>query len=133
MSDRHVISIYSPAQLLKAHEGMGWLKDKIGQGWWVTFTRRRSDAQNNLMWKWLGIISKELLWNGQYWPDTSWKDCLMHAFAGGQFMPGIDGSHVPIGKSTSSLGKAEFSLFMDSIDAFAAREGVELPKPEDKQ
>lgn len=130
--DTFTLPVRSRDDLTKALQGVRWLADKLGEGWAVTITRKRRNKQNALMWKWLDQISRELEWHGKYWTPEQWKDCLMHAYKGGEFMPGVDGGFVPIGRSTSALGVKDFATFLDSIDAFAAQHGVALPQPEDQ-
>lgn len=130
--DTHSLPIKTQADLDKAVNGVRWLADKIGQGWTVIITRKRGHKQNALLWKWLTQISQELQWHGKYWTPEQWKDCLMHAYKGGEFMPGVDGGFVPIGRSTSALGVKDFALFLDSVDAFAAQHGVTLPQPDEQ-
>lgn len=126
MTDRHAIRLNSREAIEKALQGVRAMGNRLSEGWVLTLTRKRSSVQNALMWQWLTLISKQLLWHGKHWTPEQWKDCLMHAFKGGEFMPGIDGGFVPIGRATSALGVSEFSDFLASIEAFAAREGVEL-------
>jgi len=131
MTDRHTIRLTSPAALEKARRGLDWMSGRLGDGWTLILTRKRSVVQNALMWKRLTVISRALEWHGKYWTPEQWKDCLMHGWKGGAFMPGEDGGFVPIGRSSSALGVAEMSEFLDLIEAFAGRHDVDLG--EDKQ
>lgn len=88
---------------------------------------KRSIPQNHRLWLILGAISKQLLWHGEYRSEDEWKDFFMHALNGGKWMPGEDGGMVPVGRSTSKLGKSEFSDLMALIEAFCARHNVNLP------
>lgn len=126
MTDRHTIRLDSPAALDKARRGLDWLTSRVGEGWVLILTRNRSSEQNALMWARLGTISKTLEWHGKCWTKEQWKDCLMHSWKGGEFMPGVDGGFVPIGRSTSALGAREMSEFLDAIEAFAGLHGVDL-------
>jgi hypothetical protein len=129
MTDRHTIWISSRANWELARQGVQVLGNRLGEGWRLVLTRKRSNEQNDLMWVWLGIISKSLLWHGKLYSDHQWKDNLMHAYHGGEWMPGIDGGMVPVGRSTSKLGKSEFSAFLDMIEAFAGQNGIILQRP----
>ena len=128
--DRHTLPLKSLSDIDKGIQGVRALRHRLNEGWTLVLTRKRREKQNALMWLWLGIISKELLWHGQHWTDEQWKDCLMHAYKGGCFMPGTEGGMVPIGNRTSVMGVKEFAEFLDCINAFAAKHGVELPDPE---
>ena len=56
----------------------------------------------------------------------------MDAWKGGEFMPGVDGGFVPIGRSTSSLGVREMSDFLDLLEAFAGQHDVNLKEAQDR-
>lgn len=129
--DRHTLALRTPEDIHKGIQGIRALRSRLGEGWSLILTRKRRDKQNNLLWKWLTVISKELLWHGQYWTPEQWKDCLMHSYKGGCFMPGTEGGMVPIGNSSSAMGVKEFAEFLDCISAFAAKHGVDLPDPEE--
>lgn len=96
-------------------------------GWRVGFQEpKRTKKQNDRQWPMLTAISTQLVWHGQRYAPEDWKDYFMHALKGGRFMPSEDGGMVPIGRSTSKLGKEEHSLFQEIIEGFAARHGVTL-------
>lgn len=87
---------------------------------------RRSIPQNDRMWCLLTAVSAQLLWHGQKYTAAEWKDYFMHAYRGEKWMPFEDGGMIPIGRSTSSLSRAEHSELTALIEAFAARHGVHL-------
>jgi hypothetical protein len=132
MTDRHSIRLTGPAALAKARRGLDMLAGRLGEGWTLILTRKRSSVQNALMWARLAEISKQLEWHGKHWTAEQWKDCLMHAWKGGEFMPGVDGGFVPIGRSTSSLGVREMSDFLDLLEAFAGQHDVNLKEAQDR-
>ena len=94
MTDRHSIRLTGPAAFAKARRGLDMLAGRLGEGWTLILTRKRSSVQNALMWARLAEISKQLEWHGKHWTAEQWKDCLMHAWKGGEFMPGVDGGFV---------------------------------------
>lgn len=132
MTDRHAIRLNGPAAFAKARRGLDMLAGRLGEGWTLILTRKRSSVQNALMWARLAEISKQLEWHGKHWTAEQWKDCLMHAWKGGEFMPGVDGGFVPIGRSTSSLGVREMSDFLDLLEAFAGQHDVNLKEAQDR-
>ncbi|WP_339335936.1 recombination protein NinB [uncultured Maricaulis sp.] len=132
MTDRHSIRLTGPAAFAKARRGLDMLAGRLGEGWTLILTRKRSSVQNALMWARLAEISKQLEWHGKHWTAEQWKDCLMHAWKGGEFMPGVDGGFVPIGRSTSSLGVREMSDFLDLLEAFAGQHDVNLKEAQDR-
>jgi hypothetical protein len=92
----------------------------------------RSLDQNAAMWPILAEFSSQLLWpvNGrmvQMSPEE-WKDVLSAAFRGEQarLAMGLDGGVVMLGLRTSSMGKKQFSEFLDFLHATAAERGVLL-------
>jgi NinB protein len=132
MTDRHSIRLTGPAAFAKARRGLDMLAGRLGEGWTLILTRKRSSVQNALMWARLAEISKQLEWHGKHWTAEQWKDCLMHAWKGGEFMPGVDGGFVPIGRSTSSLGVREMSDFLDLLEAFAGQHDVNLKEAQER-
>ncbi len=87
---------------------------------------KRSIPQNERMWLILTAISK-LEWHGQRYTSEEWKDYMMHAYRGEKWMPAEDGGMVPIGRSTSDLSKHEFGELMTLMEAFCARQNINLP------
>lgn len=87
---------------------------------------KRSLPQNSRMWVLLERISSALLWHGQHYPAEAWKDYFMHAYRGEMWMPAEEGGMVPIGRSTSSLSRDEHSELQTLIEAFCARQGIDL-------
>lgn len=88
---------------------------------------RRSAPQNSRLWLILGEISRQLMWHGQKYDPAEWKDFFMHVYRGEKWMPAEDGGMIPIGRSTSKLGKHEFGELMELIEAFCARQNIGLP------
>ena len=100
---------------------------ELPAGWRVTVQEtKRTVPQNDRMWAMLTAVSTQLVWHGQRYSPNDWKDYFMHAMNGGRFMSSEDGGMVPIGRSTSNLGKQEHSLLTEIIEGFADRNGVDL-------
>lgn len=87
---------------------------------------KRTVPQNDRMWAMLTCVSLQCVWHGQRYTPEQWKDFFMHSLNGGAFMPAEDGGMIPIGRSTSKLGKQEHSLLTEIIEGFAERHGVDL-------
>lgn len=87
---------------------------------------RRSLPQNDRMWLILSKVAN-LEWRGQRYTPEEWKDYFMHAYRGEKWMPAEDGGMVPIGRSTSDLSKDEFGELMALMEAFCARQNINLP------
>lgn len=90
---------------------------------------KRSLDQNSRMWCLLTEVSRQLVWHGQRYSPTEWKDYFMHAYRGEKWMPSEDGGMVPIGRSTSDLSKHEHSELTEVIAAFCARQGISIAEP----
>lgn len=120
---RYLLTIRTEKDRAKASD---WLA-RLPLGWRVEFKEtKRSVPQNDRMWAMLTEISTQLVWHGQRYSPEDWKDYFMHALNGGRFMPSEDGGMIPIGRSTSKLGKQEHSLLTEIMEAFAERHGVIL-------
>ena len=91
----------------------------------ATFTRgKRSNDQNRLLWAVLTDISNQVVWHEQTLTPEDWKNVLSAAWKGQKVLPGIDGSLVVFGQSTSKLNKSDFSDLIEVIYAFGAEQGV---------
>jgi hypothetical protein len=120
---RYLLTIRTEKDRAKA---AAWLA-KLPFGWRVEFKEtKRSIPQNDRMWALLTEVSTQLVWHGQRYSPEDWKDYFMHAMNGGRFMQSEDGGMIPIGRSTSKLGKQEHTLLQEIIEGFAARNGVKL-------
>ena len=120
---RYLIPIRNEKDRAKAAE---WLA-RLPFGWRVEFKEtKRTVPQNDRMWAILTEISTQLVWHGQRYSPEDWKDYFMHALNGGRFMPSENGGMIPIGRSTSKLGKQEHSLLTEIMEGFAERQGVTL-------
>lgn len=120
---RYLLTIRTEKDRAKAAD---WLA-RLPLGWRVEFKEtKRSVPQNDRMWAMLTEISTQLVWHGHRYSPEDWKDYFMHALNGGRFMPSEDGGMIPIGRSTSKLGKQEHSLLTEIMEAFAERHGVIL-------
>ena len=91
----------------------------------ITASRgRRTNDQNKLLWAVLTDISRQVIWHGQTLTPDDWKNILSAAWKGQKVLPGIDGSLVVFGQSTSKLNKADFSDLIEVIYSFGADRGV---------
>lgn len=124
---RYLLVIRNESDRTKALE---WVK-KIPFGWRLEVKEtKRTVPQNDRMWAMLTEVSTQLEWHGQRYTPEQWKDYFMHALGGGSFMPAEDGGMIPIGRSTSKLGKQEHSLLTEIIEGFAERNSVDLSHKE---
>jgi hypothetical protein len=93
---------------------------------------RRSTEQNSAQWPILNAFAKQLQWpvNGEmvYMSAEDWKDVLTAAFKRERLRlaMGLDGGVVMLGLRTSKMDKAEFSEWLDFLNATAALRGVDI-------
>lgn len=126
---RWQITLRSPEARKRACE---WIM-KAPDGFRVTLQEtKRTVPQNDRMWAMLAQVSTQLVWQGKRYSPEDWKDYFAHALNGGRWMPAEDGGMVPIGMSTSKLGKQEHSLLTEIIEGFAERNGVDLMRQNER-
>ena len=85
---------------------------------------KRSIQQNRLYHLWLNCISAE---TGNEVED-------LHDYFKGRFLARrvvVFSKECDFGISTTKLNTAEFTVFLDKVQQFAANEGIILPNPED--
>lgn len=89
--------------------------------------KRRSLAQNRLMWLWFACMSRE---TGQ--PAMDFHDHYCLTLLGRDIANPITGVVERVGGHTSTLSKEAFADFLNHVQADAAVEfGITLPSPED--
>lgn len=91
---------------------------------------RRTEAQNRLLWPLLTALSVQLKWHGLNLSPEDWKDLLTASFRKeARVVPNLEGNgFVALGMRTSTMSKAEFSDFIEFINAFGAENGVEFER-----
>jgi len=102
----------------------------ISKQWEVIIRRKksfRSLPQNKLYWLWIGCICE----------DTGVEKDDMHLYLRGTFLDSkkiqFKGRHVYLPGSTKDLNTAEFKIYLDKIQLWAAEFlTLTLPNPHDK-
>jgi hypothetical protein len=132
------VHLYNAQQAVTALRGLfEQLKPWLVAGWRIKITAEqetRSVDQNAAQWPILDAFSKQLQWpvNGHMVTMTAdeWKDVLTSGFKREQvrLAMGLDGGVVMLGKRTSKFTKAEFSEWLDFLNATAAQRGVNLER-----
>ena len=89
------------------------------------YRKNRSNAQNRLLWSWIGIISDET----GYTPDE------LHEYLKTRLL-GVEektimGHDIFIPKSTTKLTALEFTQYLEKIEMLAMEMGINLPHPSD--
>ena len=119
-----LITVYGKADRERAAR----LAAQVPAGTRIAFkAAKRSLPQNDRLWAMLTDVARQVEWYGQKLTPDDWKIIFTASLRKANVVPGIDaGTLVPIGMSTSSMSKAEFSALMELIEAFAAERGVDL-------
>lgn len=91
---------------------------------------KRSNEANALMWVLLTEISRQVKWHGLVLDPTDWKDLLSASLKREvRTVPNVDGNgFVALGMRTSTMTKGEMAEFIELIQAFGAREGVNFER-----
>ena len=79
---------------------------------------KRSDAQNRLYWRLLADIAEHCWIDGRQFSKEAWRAHFAGEFIGWEETPG--GRRAPI--STTTLGVAEFTAYIERIQEYAATE-----------
>lgn len=135
MSDRSSIKLNSTANLQKAQDGINWVANgRTKDGWTLVLTRKRSDVQNDRFWAIMGKIVKQRPYHyGRKMTDDDYKVVFIDGLKKeARFIPDMEGKEmIPVGYSSKKLTVSEFSDLFEIIEAFCAREGIEISQ--DKQ
>ena len=129
--DRHTIRLRNSEAVRKAIEGVRWVerKSQFDQGWILTLTRKRSDQQNARMWAILNTITKARpKHHGRAMDADDYKILFVHALRKeSRFIPDLDGEGViPVAYSPSDLTVSDFNDLFEIIEAWCAREGIDI-------
>lgn len=108
------------------------LASQVPAGTRVSFkVSKRTVDQNSKLWAVLTDISRQVEWYGQKLTPDDWKTIFTASLRKSRVIPGLDaGTLVPLGMSTSSMSKTEFSDLIELIHAFAAQQGAVLSDSE---
>jgi hypothetical protein len=119
---RYLLTIRNERDRAKAAE---WLA-RLPFGWRVEFKeQKRSLPQNDKFHAMLTDIATQVVWlDGKRYPPNDWKRYFMREVNNERYMPHEDGGYVPIGRSSTDLGKTEMAFMFDLLEAFGARHGV---------
>lgn len=102
---------------------------KAPQGWVASLAEpRRTNAQNDLLWSLLTIVSEAKPMGRDHSPEI-WKSIFMDALPDAAFkarwVPSLDGeSVVNTGHRSSKLSKSQLSDLVESIYAFGTEHGI---------
>lgn len=122
------ITVYGQADRDRAAK----LASQVPAGTRISFkASKRTVDQNSKLWAVLTDISRQVEWYGQKLTPDDWKTIFTASLRKSRVIPGLDpGTLVPLGMSTSSMSKQEFSDLIELIHAFAAQQGAVLSDPE---
>lgn len=87
---------------------------------------KRTTEQNDRMWAMLTDVASQLDWHGKKLPPDDWKLLFLDALSREErLVPSLDGEgFVDLGRSSSNLGKRDFSNLLELIGMFGANHGV---------
>lgn len=96
---------------------------------------KRTLPQNDRMWAMLTDIARQVLWHGLKLDTEDWKLIFLDALKREvRLVPNLDGNgFVNLGRSSSDLGKDEFSSLIELMFAFGAQHGVEWSDPNERR
>jgi hypothetical protein len=108
----------------------GWVA-KAPPGTLFSFKKPcRSSDQNRLLWQRLNEIAHAIKWGNKKLTPEDWKDLFTSAIRKCDVVPGLEGGVVVLGLRTSSMSRAEMTILLDYISAFAAEHGIKLSDEE---
>lgn len=119
---RYLLTIRNEKDRAKA---LDWVT-RLPLGWRLEFKEtKRSLPQNDKFHAMLTDIATQVVWiDGKRYPPEDWKRYFMKEVNKERYMPHEDGGYVPIGRSSTDLGKQEMAFMFDLLEAFGARHGV---------
>lgn len=97
------------------------------EGYRVTIEEpRRTLDQNAKLWSLLSEFAEQVEHHGRRYSAEAWKAIFLHALGKEtQFVPSLEGDEViPLGMSSSALGKRDFSDLLEMVYAEGAKRGV---------
>jgi len=87
-------------------------------------SERRRNTQNRRYWAILHDVSEQLLVNNKVMSVDTWHEWAKRRFIGVREIPLPDGEVIILGMSSTELSVAEFSDYMQMIEAWATYQGV---------
>ena len=87
-------------------------------------SEKRRGAQNNRYWAILHEVSEQILIDGRVMAAETWHEWAKRRFIGVTEIPLPDGEMIYLGMSSTELSVAEFSDYMQMIEAWAIEQGV---------
>jgi hypothetical protein len=132
-ADHITIRLRGPSDLERLNQGVRFVAGKVGEGWSVVFTRKRSVEQNARLWAVLARIAKaQPVYCGVQMDTEDYKDLFVHAYNGAtRLVPGLDGKGiVALRQRSSKLSVEQFSELFALIEAWAAENNIELGETE---
>jgi hypothetical protein len=130
-ADHITIRLRGPADLERLHQGVRFIAGKVGEGWSVVFTRKRSVEQNAKLHAMLADIAAQAQWDGIKLSQDDWKDVLVAGWykessGGGQRMVvnwQLDGV-LALGHRTRSFSVGQMSELIEFVAYAGATLGV---------
>jgi hypothetical protein len=135
MSDDHyVLPLKSASDLERLNKAFSWCSNKLGQGWTVLITRKRTNPQNARLHAMLDAIRAHWRANGQrvrtreHMKAVFMKALRAELVVDDDFYEGS--GVVVVGYKTSELSVEQFSELFALIEAWAAENNIKLGETE---
>lgn len=96
------------------------------------YQNRITRAQQNLYWRWLGILAEGLSGPLAKYGKDDFHDLMRHKFLGTEELL-IGGEVITRLPSTTKLDRLAMARYMDQIEAWATDMGILLPIPADNE
>jgi hypothetical protein len=127
----HTIRLRNAEAVEKAVEGVRWVQrqHQLDRGWILILTRRRTDQQSARFWAIMHTIAKARpKHHGRAMGADDYKIMFVHALRKEErFIPDIDGERIiPVAYSSKELTVSEFNDLFAIIDAWCAREEIDI-------
>ena len=100
---------------------------RTDEPWLLTFQKleeKRRDVQNRRYWAIMHEIAEQLKINEQQMTAETWHEWAKRRFIGVREIVLPDGEIVVMGMSSTDLSVAEFSDYMQMVEAWAVDHGV---------
>ena len=97
------------------------------QAWLITFQRleeKRRDVQNRRYWAIMHQIAEQLRVNNELMSAETWHEWAKRRFIGVREVVLPDGEIVVLGMTSTELSVADFSDYMQMLEAWAVEHGV---------
>lgn len=120
--------VFGYPDLVSAFTEMRLMQNQhVDQAWLITFQRleeKRRDVQNRRYWAIMHEIAEQLKINDQQMTAEVWHEWAKRRFIGVREIVLPDGEIAILGMTSTELSVADFSDYMQMLEAWAVEHGV---------